>query len=356
MRVQRGLIIRLYPNHYQKLIIKQAINNVQKLISYYKTNHNYKNKVEFENDVRKHLLDITDEYNYSKLNLYINNYYYHDKHNTSNASKKENQILYIPNTYNSIYFKNNMVNINILGEIKCKLTKDINNKVILCSYLKINSLEQYTLSINYIDYTSDLPKQSNKVGIDIGIRKLITTNHNEVFTPNNNLKKIELNINKYQRKLNRTSKTYENGEIKHSNNYYNIKKQINKLYIHRKNIINDFIQKTTTYLVKKYDVIIMEDLDIKRLINHQEIKSIRNSIYTYCFGKIKKCLQYKTKYYNKKLIIISKYYPSSKICSYCGRMHDPQREELFVCPFCHNTIDRDLNAAINIYNYDNNRW
>lgn len=95
----------------------------------------------------------------------------------------------------------------------------------------------------------------------------------------------------------------------------------------------------------------MEDLSIKNLIKDQEFRPIRRKIIETSFNLVSETLEYKCKMYGKKLIKIDRFFPSTQICSQCGFKHDPFDSEIFECPVCKNIIDRDINAAINIYNY-----
>jgi len=102
--------------------------------------------------------------------------------------------------------------------------------------------------------------------------------------------------------------------------------------------------------VKEYDIIFMEDINIKDLLSKQELKAKRKKMLSSCLGKIKNYLEYKVLMHDKKLIKIDKYYASSQICSKCSSRYEVKDNEIYCCPICGNIIDRDLNAAINILN------
>ena len=94
----------------------------------------------------------------------------------------------------------------------------------------------------------------------------------------------------------------------------------------------------------------MEDINIKDLLDKQDLKSKRKKMLSSCLGKIKEYLEYKVDMHDKKLVKIDKYYASSKICSRCSSIYEVKGNEIYCCPECGNIIDRDYNAAINILN------
>lgn len=110
----------------------------------------------------------------------------------------------------------------------------------------------------------------------------------------------------------------------------------------------DYLHKITTELVRSYDVIVIEDLRTKNLLkNHSLAKSISNASW-YLFREM---LEYKCKWYGKKLIKVSPNY-TSQICSNCG-FHSgskPLQIREWACPKCEAHHDRDINAAVNILN------
>ena len=94
----------------------------------------------------------------------------------------------------------------------------------------------------------------------------------------------------------------------------------------------------------------MEDINIKDLLDKQDLKNKRKKMLSSCLGKIREYLEYKVVMHDKKLVKIDKYYASSKICSRCSSMYEVKDNEIYCCPECGNIIDRDYNAAINILN------
>ena len=114
----------------------------------------------------------------------------------------------------------------------------------------------------------------------------------------------------------------------------------------KKNKINDYYHKTTTKIVKKYDIIILEDLNIKGMFQNPRYSPKLQKI---AWKKFVEMLKYKAEIYGKTLRQISRWYPSSKTCNNCGYYNkDLKYETKWKCPQCQKIHDRDINAAKNI--------
>ena len=122
---------------------------------------------------------------------------------------------------------------------------------------------------------------------------------------------------------------------------------------HRKirNIRQDFLHKTSTELAKTKSVIIIEDLNIKGML--QGASKLNRSIHDVSWGEFRRMLEYKTVWYGSTLVVAPRYYPSSKKCSKCdylmGKM--PLSLRKWSCPKCQTHHDREINAAQNLVNY-----
>jgi len=115
-------------------------------------------------------------------------------------------------------------------------------------------------------------------------------------------------------------------------------------------IRKDGLDNLTTYLCKNFKAICIEDLNVRGMLrNHKLALSISDA----GFGEFKRQLEYKSKLYGNTLLLVDRFYPSSKACSFCGW----KKEDLtlagrdFHCDCCGQVINRDLNAAINIKEY-----
>ena len=198
--------------------------------------------------------------------------------------------------------------------------------------------------------SEEINKETEKtrgiVGIDLGVKNLVTTSDYEYHGNPKHLTKYERRIKKVQKKLNR--------QVKGSNNY---KKTVNKLdEIYRK--LKNARKKTAEEIVKKViennDVIVTESLNIKEMTKKENNKkNLRKEILNSTFGKIIRILEYKCKWEEKTIIKVSPYYSSSQICSHCNNKDKEMkdiRKRKYKCRECGSVLERDINASINILN------
>lgn len=182
-------------------------------------------------------------------------------------------------------------------------------------------------------------KNTNIVGIDLGIKDLIITSNGEKFENKQFYRKQENKLKKLNRKFAKTQLT--------SNNHQKIRVKIAKLNEKIKNQRSWYIHHIVNQLLNENQVIVMEDLNVSGMMqNHKLAKSIQDV----SFYELKQILQYKASWEGKQVIFIDRFYPSSKLCSDCGYKKDDLQlsDREWVCPECGVVHDRDINAAKNI--------
>lgn len=181
------------------------------------------------------------------------------------------------------------------------------------------------------------------VGIDLGIKKLLTLSDGITYDNNKYIDKYEKKIKRKQRELARKEKG--------SNNYYKCKKELAILHSKLANARKYYIHKITKKITDEYDIITCEKLKTKEMIVKGKDNKLSSKINDATFSEIIRELQYKSKYKGKVFYQINTYYPSSQICSRCDnqdkRYKDITRRE-YKCTKCNQELDRDLNASINI--------
>ena len=200
----------------------------------------------------------------------------------------------------------------------------------------------YTLSILVEVNDNELVKfnkTSRDVGIDLGVKDFVITSDEEVFENKHFYKKDEKRLTKLQRQLSKKHKG--------SNNFHNQCKRIAKVFETISNKKENYIHSVVNYLLRHYDTIYMEDLNTSGMLkNHKLAKAIQEV----GFYKFKTVLSAKALQNDKKVVLIGRFYPSSKTCSKCGYIHKDLKlkERHWQCPNCGSYHDRDLNAALNI--------
>lgn len=179
----------------------------------------------------------------------------------------------------------------------------------------------------------------NAVGIDLGIKDFVITSEGEVF---NNLHFKKSQSNKIKRLQKQLSK-----KQKGSNNRNKARIRLAKVY----KKINDkkqyYLHQVSNTLINENQVICMEDLNVKGMLrNHKLAESIQEL----SFGEFKRILEYKANWYDRKIVYVDRFYPSSKTCHNCGYINKQLKltDRQWVCPQCGEPIDRDYNASLNI--------
>lgn len=239
-----------------------------------------------------------------------------------------------------IAFLGNYIKLPKLGKIKCRGYKQIKGRILSATVSQVPS-GKYYVSLCCTDIEIDkLPKTNESVGIDLGINSLITLSNGEKYQPEkyliSNLKKLAT----LQRSLSRKSSD--------SRNYERTRKQIARLHEKISNQRKDMLQKLTTDLIRRYDTICIENLDVKSMFKDKYVAKYLADV---SFAELRRMLEYKAEWYGKKVIAIDETYPSTKLCSKCG--HENNIEfgvRKWRCSQCGNVHDRDINAAINVLN------
>ncbi|WZI66365.1 MAG: transposase [Gloeotrichia echinulata IR180] len=187
--------------------------------------------------------------------------------------------------------------------------------------------------------TSNTPKKEEFVGVDLGINHLAVLSTTEVFEGAKSYKKSEQKLAKMQY-LNRHKQVG-------SSNYRKAQIKIARLHQKIANIRKDTLHKITTYISKNHAVIGIEDLNVSGMLANGKLSK---AIADMGFYEFRRQLEYKTQLYGSKLVIVDRFYPSSKTCSNCGEKKSSLSlsQRVFQCDNCGFECNRDLNAAINL--------
>lgn len=248
-----------------------------------------------------------------------------------------------------------------LGSIKTSKTGQLEGLKIKRYTVILDPTGRYYLSLVVDDpNTKPIEPTGAVVGIDMGVADLAITSDGYKY-PKFEANWYEQQANKSQSKFNKRRQralvrvrqwNHNHKDTKMElDDFSNWKKSRKQKAIYQAKIANkrkDYLHKITTELVRSYDVIVIEDLKIKNLLkNHCLAKSITNNGW-YLFRTM---LEYKCKWYGKKLITVKPNY-TSQICSTCGYHSGKKPLEIreWTCPKCNTYHDRDINASINILN------
>jgi len=198
------------------------------------------------------------------------------------------------------------------------------------------------ISLAYEQSRTVPPKVKTTVGVDLGIKSLATLSSGEVFANLQVYRWQERKLKRLQRSLSRKKKGSAN----------RLKARLKVARAHRRvaDIRKAYLHKLTSYLAKNFETVVIEDLNVSGMLaNHKLAKAIADlGLYEF-----RRQLEYKCKIYNTKLVVADRWFPSSKMCSHCGYVKGLLllEERVFKCDDCGCSIDRDLNAAMNLRNW-----
>lgn len=185
-------------------------------------------------------------------------------------------------------------------------------------------------------------KKETTVGVDLGIKVFTYTSEGQVFENQKHLIKSLKKLRVEQRSLSRKKKgsaRMEKQRIK-----------VAKLYEKVANKRKDFLHKVSTGLVRNFDTICIENLNVSGMIKNRKLaKHIQDA----GWRDFRTMLEYKADWYGKNLITIGRFEPSSKMCNHCGCIHKELKlsDRYWTCSNCQRTVERDFNAALNIRDF-----
>ena len=238
------------------------------------------------------------------------------------------------------------------GWIKFKKSQEIVGKITSITIKKICGLWYVSFCINR-EIEQPLHPSKSAIGVDLGIKKLITTSDGQVFDPINSFKANQVKIARLQRKLKK--------KTKFSENWKKLNLKINKLHHHIANIRHDYLHKVTTTLSKNHAMIVVEDLKVanmsksakgsieKKGKNVKAKSGLNKSILDQGWSMLVGMLEYKQQWRGGLLVKVDPKY-TSQTCSSCGHVAKENRltQAKFSCVECSFSENADINASRNI--------
>jgi putative transposase len=197
----------------------------------------------------------------------------------------------------------------------------------------------------YVSLAVDVPSPEplsatgRAAGVDLGVKDFAVTSDGQRIANPRHLARRAQNLARYQRRLARCQPGSAN----------RAKAKAKAARAHRKvrAARADFLHKTSTRLVRDNDLIVLEDLAVKNMVRNRRLAK---AIADCGWGTFRRMLEYKAARYGRRVIVIDRWYPSSKMCSACGHLLTELslKTRAWQCPSCGTRHDRDINAAKNI--------
>ena len=265
-------------------------------------------------------------------------------------SKRKSKKSYTTNfTNNNILIGKNVIKLPKVGMVKAvihKLPKD--DWKLKSVTVSQDSVGNYFASVLFEYEQEDIPSVSksstNAIGLDYKSDGLYMDSNGNKAGVHKYYRESHKKLAKQQRRLSRKAGSKKN-ETK-SSNYFKQMRKVNRIYRKIANQRLDSLHKKSTEIANQYDIVCVEDLDMKAIGN----KGFGNGKATFdnSYGIFLNMLEYKLKERGKYFVKVDKWYPSSQICHCCGSVKKLDlKDRVYTCD-CGYTGDRDHNAAINI--------
>lgn len=360
---------RIYPNESQKELINKTFGCSRFIYNYFLSMYKESKHTKATENIKYYTNYLKYEYPFLQEvdSIVIRKSLFNLEDSFKRYFKRQGDYPKFKSKFNRNSYNTNAVYGSYKNNNYCNIELDLENKTIKLPKLKNIKIRGYR-NLKYINgrilnatisresngkyYVSVLYEISEKVkevtptsiiGIDLGVKKLLTLSDGNTYENNKYIEKYEKRIKRTQRELSR--------KVKGSNNYYKCKKKLAILHSKLANSRKYYIHKITKNITNEYDIITCEKLHTKEMIIHGKKNTLSKNINDACFNEILRQLEYKSKFKGKQFYQIYEYYSSSQICSRCDNQDKKYKnlnERIYECEKCHLKLDRDLNASINI--------
>ncbi|MCM3788047.1 IS200/IS605 family element RNA-guided endonuclease TnpB [Domibacillus indicus] len=259
---------------------------------------------------------------------------------TTNIEKK--------NQLPEVSIAGNRVKLPKLGWVRFANSREVQGRILNATVRK-NPSGKYFVSLLVETEVKDLPKTDSTVGIDVGLKDFAILSNGKVYKNPTFFRALEEKLAKAQRILSRRQRLAIQ-QKKPLSEAKNVQKQRIKVARIHEQIVNartDYLQKITTEIIKNHDVIGIEDLKVSNMLKN---RTLSKAISEVSWSEFRTILEYKAKWYGKKVIAVDPRYTSQK-CHSCGHTakENRQTQAAFICISCGHSENADINASRNIH-------
>jgi putative transposase len=197
----------------------------------------------------------------------------------------------------------------------------------------------------FVTFHVDIPRPAQlsatgqNVGVDLGLAHFATLSTGEKIPHPRDWERYERRLKRYQRRLSRCQRG--------SKNRAKAKVRVARAHARVADARRDFLHKTSTDVVRRFDMIAVEDLNVSGMVRN---RPLARAISCTGWAEFRSMLEYKAQRYGRAVVAVDRWYPSSRTCAACGHLLTALRlgTRRWTCPGCGTRHDRDINAAKNI--------
>ena len=338
MKKQKAYKFRLYPNLEQKILFEKTGESLNNTPAQYKEEFPWLKEVD-----SLALANVQLNLNKAYKSFFQSGFGF-----PRFKSKKTAQSYKTNNQNGTVALLNGKVKLPKIGWVKVKIHRQPKG-LIKSATISKTATGKYFISILCEEEILPLPKTKSSLGIDLGLEHFVILSTGEKVDNPKFLTSLSKKLAKEQKVLSRRGLLAKKKGHKLSDcrNYQKQKVKVARLHEKISNQRRDFLNKLSAGLIKNHDVICIEDLASKNLMkNHHLARAIGDV----SWSEFVRQLHYKADWYGKKIVTISRWFPSSQLCSTCGFSSGkkPLSIREWTCEKCGTYHDRDINASINI--------
>ena len=368
LKMKRGDIVimektykfRIYPNKEQEVLIQKTFGCTRFVYNYFldlrstecKNNNKKLNyydtcrlltQLKKENDWLKEVDSMALQKSLKNLDNAYKKFFEGGGYPKFKSKKNRYRTYKTSFTHGNIRFLGNYIKLPKLEKVKIRDKRIPQGRILNATISQEPDGKYYCFlcctDVEFIQYE----KTNQNIGIDLGIVDFAIFSNGIKIENQKFYENSEKKLAKLQREMSR--KTIG------GSNWNKARIKIAKLQKYIYNQRQNFLHNLTINIVRKYDTIVIEDLNVQNM--KETDNSIRNKrVNDVSWSEFRRQLTYKSQWYGKKLVVVDQYYPSSQICHICGHRDGKKSEKIrsWVCQNCNSELDRDINAAIIILN------